>query len=134
MALQLILRFVKRRKTLVEQMERDRGGFFFAITAINLAFLMKKYFHLSEGKGVEQGELCNRRGLKNFCRLLLDREEAYMELHETFLSHFYLLIWLGVEDSSGSPLLQFNQLFGILGRQIKETFESGELLDFKHFE
>lgn len=74
LALQLILRFVKKRKALVEQMEKDKGGFFFAITAINVAFLMKKYFHLADGKGVEQGEMCNRRGLKNFCRLLVDRE------------------------------------------------------------
>jgi hypothetical protein len=29
-------------------MEKDEGGFFFAITAINICFFMKKYFHLSE--------------------------------------------------------------------------------------
>lgn len=34
-------------------MEKDKGGFFFAITAINVVFLMKKYFHLTDGKGVE---------------------------------------------------------------------------------
>lgn len=119
----------------MEQMEKDKGGFFFAITAINVAFLMKKYFHLTDGKGVEQGELCDRRGLKNFCRLLVDREEAYLDLHETFLSHFYLFIWLAAEPGKGTPtLLQFNELFAILAKQIKEAFESGELLDFGDFE
>lgn len=73
MALQMILRFVKRRKELVQKMQADKGVFFFAITAINVAFLMKKYFHLAEGQKMDQDEYCNRRALKNFCRLLVDR-------------------------------------------------------------
>jgi ELMO domain-containing protein len=48
MSLQLILKFVKRNKQLVKQMENDKGGFFFAITAINISFFMKKYFHLAD--------------------------------------------------------------------------------------
>ena len=48
LSLQMILRFVKRHKPLVKKMEEDKGGFFFAITAINIAFFMKKYFHLAD--------------------------------------------------------------------------------------
>ena len=48
LSLQMILRFVKRNRTLVKVMEQDKAGFFFAITAINIAFFMKKYFHLAD--------------------------------------------------------------------------------------
>ena len=48
LSLQMILYFVKRNKPLVKQMENDKGGFFFAITAINICFFMKKYFHLAD--------------------------------------------------------------------------------------
>ena len=79
LSLQIILRFVKRNRQLVQTMEQDKAGFFFAITAINLAFYMKKYFHLADflipQKDVET--YCNRRALKNFCRLLTDNEENY---------------------------------------------------------
>jgi hypothetical protein len=74
LSLELILRFVKRNKELVKRMETDKAGFFFAITAINIAFFMKKYFHLADfllvGKDIQV--YCNRRALKNFCRMLLD--------------------------------------------------------------
>jgi len=29
-------------------MQKDKSNFFFAITAINIAFYMKKYFHLAD--------------------------------------------------------------------------------------
>ena len=48
LSLQLIVRFVKNNKKLVNIMENDKAGFFFAITAINIAFFMKKYFHLAD--------------------------------------------------------------------------------------
>lgn len=75
LALQLILRFVQRKSPLVREMEADRGGFFFAITAINIAFFMKKFFHLADFlvAGRDQEAYCSRRALKNFCRLLSDR-------------------------------------------------------------
>jgi hypothetical protein len=58
-----------------------------------------------------------------------------LDLHEIFLSHFYLFIWLAAEGGSSTPtLLQFNELFGILTKQIKDAFESKELLDFGDFE
>ena len=44
----MILRFVKRNRPLVKVMEQDKAGFFFAITAINIAFFLKKYFHLAD--------------------------------------------------------------------------------------
>lgn len=79
LSLQLILRFVKRRKELVRQMETDKASFFFAITAINIAFFMKKYFHLADFlvAGKDLAVYCNRRALKNLCRMLVDQEEAY---------------------------------------------------------
>jgi hypothetical protein len=83
LSLQLILRFVKRNKPLVEQMEKDKAGFFFAITAINIAFYLKKYFHLADFlvPGKDAADYCDRRALKNFCRVLVDREEAYEDMH-----------------------------------------------------
>lgn len=76
LSLQLILRFVKRRKELVKQMETDKANFFFAITAINIAFFMKKYFHLADFlvAGKDIAVYCNRRALKNLCRMLVDQE------------------------------------------------------------
>lgn len=80
LSLELILRFVKRNKELVRRMENDKAGFFFAITAINIAFFMKKYFHLADflqpGKDVDV--YCDRRAFKNFCRMLLNNGETYM--------------------------------------------------------
>jgi regulator of sigma D len=60
-------------------MEKDNGGFFFAITAINIAFFMKKYFHLADFllPGKDALDYCNRRALKSFCRVLVDKEDAY---------------------------------------------------------
>ena len=68
---------------MVQIMEQDKGGFFFAITAINIAFYMRKYFHLADflvpGKDAE--DYCCRRALKNFCRLLAEDENAYFDIH-----------------------------------------------------
>ena len=74
LSLQLILTFVKRNRPLVQIMEQDKAGFFFAITAINIAFFMKKYFHLADFEliGKETHLYCSRRALKNFCKLLID--------------------------------------------------------------
>ena len=79
LSLQLILRFVKRNKELVRVMEKDKAGFFFAITAINIAFYMKKYFHLADFlvPNKDASVYCNRKALKNFCQLLVDNEYAY---------------------------------------------------------
>lgn len=76
LSLQLILRFVKRNRVLVEEMEKDKAGFFFAITAINIAFYLKKYFHLADFlvPRKDAADYCNRRALKNFCKVLVDRE------------------------------------------------------------
>lgn len=54
-------------------MEVDKGNFFFAITAINIAFFMKKYFHLADFLVPHRDahEYCNRRALKNFCRIII---------------------------------------------------------------
>lgn len=53
-------------------MEQDKAGFFFAITAINIAFYMKKYFHLADFlEPIKDARVyCNRRALKNFCAIL----------------------------------------------------------------
>ncbi len=79
LSLQLILRFLRRNRPLVQVMEQDRSGFFFAITAINIAFYLKKYFHLADFlvAGKDLNVYCNRRALKNFCKLLVDNEWAY---------------------------------------------------------
>ena len=76
LSLQLILRFVKRNRALVKVMEQDKAGFFFAITAINIAFFLKKYFHLADFliPGKDSEVYCSRKALKNFCRLLVNNE------------------------------------------------------------
>jgi hypothetical protein len=73
LSLQLILRFVKQNRAQVQIMEQDKAGFFFAITAINIAFFMKKYFHLADFlvPGKDDEIYCSRRALKNFCQLLV---------------------------------------------------------------
>ena len=72
-SLQLILRFVKNNLDQVRIMENDKGGFFFAITTINIFFFLKKYFHLADHlvPGRDSHEYCNRRALKNFCRIIV---------------------------------------------------------------
>jgi len=74
LSLQLILRFVKQNRAQVQIMEQDKAGFFFAITAINIAFFMKKYFHLADFlvPGKDEEIYCSRRALKNFCHLLVE--------------------------------------------------------------
>lgn len=83
-------------------MERDKAGFFFAITAINIAFFMKKYFHLADflEVGKDIAVYCNRRALKNFCRLQLEDEETYLKLHEEFLTHFFLKLWVPAQRTN----------------------------------
>lgn len=116
-------------------METDKANFFFAITAINIAFFMKKYFHLADFlvAGKDIAVYCNRRALKNLCRMLIDQEEAYLEMHELFLTHFYTKIWLSAQRENTETLLQFNSLFERLTQLIRRTMEEQELLDFKDF-
>lgn len=77
-------------------MEKDRGNFFFAITAINISFFMKKYFHLADFlvPGRDEHEYCNRRALKNFCQVITSERYTYEKMHELFLKHFYNDLWL----------------------------------------
>lgn len=53
-------------------MENDTGNFFFAITAINICFFMKNYFHLSDSLIPKRDKetYCDRRALKNFCSVV----------------------------------------------------------------
>lgn len=53
-------------------MENDAGNFFFAITAINICFFMKNYFHLTDSlvAGRDNQTYCDRRALKNFCTII----------------------------------------------------------------
>ena len=113
LSLQIILGFTKRNKTLVKVMEQDKAGFFFAITAINIAFFMKKYFHLADFlvPGKDSQTYCSRKALKNFCQLLIDNESAYFEIHEHALKYFYNNLWVPAQKNNAQTLLQFNSLF-----------------------
>ena len=95
---------------MVDDMAKDTNDFFFAVTAINVAFLMKKYFHLAEHlkPGVDVNEYSNRRTLKNFCGMLVKDRNAYFELHRLFLSYFYDRIW---QRGKKKTLLDFNESF-----------------------
>jgi regulator of sigma D len=86
---------------------------------------MKKYFHLADFlvPGKDAAVYCNRMALKNFCRLLADREETYFDIHEIFLSYFYSKLWLDAQRSNTETLLQFNALFDQLVARIKAAFE-----------
>ena len=110
-------------------MERDKAGFFFAITAINIAFFMKKYFHLADflvpGKDIEV--YCNRRAFKNFNRVITSDSEAYQEIHETLLRQFYTRIWVPASANNNQTLLQFNSLFEQLTGALKDCFEGNNL-------
>lgn len=103
LSLQVILRFVKKNRALVQIMEQDKAGFFFAITAINIAFYLKKYFHLADFlvPGKDQQTYCSRKALKNFCRLLTDNEQTYYEVHEILLKDFYNNLWLPAQRDNG---------------------------------
>jgi ELMO domain-containing protein len=113
-------------------MEKDRAGFFFAITAINIAFFMKKYFHLADFllPGKDAADYCNRRALKNFCRLMVSREQAYEDLHEVFLRYFYTRLWVPAQRQNTETLLQFNSLFNHLTTLIKSIFEGLSLANY----
>lgn len=53
-------------------MSKDENDFFFAVTAVNVAFFMKKFFHLADHlkPGIDSHEYCNRCSFKNFCGML----------------------------------------------------------------
>lgn len=94
-------------------MEQDKAGFFFAITAINIAFFMKKYFHLADFlvPGKDSQVYGSRKALKNFCQLLVDNENSYFEIHEHALKYFYNNLWVPASRNNAQTLLQFNSLF-----------------------
>lgn len=48
MALDLVIYFQDKHRSMVEDMGKEHNSFFFAVTAINIAFFMKKYFHLAD--------------------------------------------------------------------------------------
>lgn len=77
-------------------MENDKGNFFFAITAINICFFMKNYFHLSSSliPVRDKDQYCDRRGLKNFCKMIVADQESFSKMHECFLIWFYKEKWL----------------------------------------
>ncbi len=91
---------------------------------------MKKYFHLADFL-VPRKDIavyCNRRALKNFCRLLVDNEDAYLNMHELFLTYFYNNLWVKAQSKNNQTLLQFNALFEQLTNLIKSIFENQELV------
>ena len=116
-------------------MSTDPGQFFFAITAINIAFFMKKYFHLANDLIPERDEheYCNRRALKNFCLIIVSERFTYEQMHEMFLKHFYLDTWVAASKTHPNTLLQFNILFEGLKKKIREVFESNTINDFHQF-
>ena len=83
-------------------MEKDKANFFFAITAINIAFFMKKYFHLADYLTAERDseEYCNRRALKNFCMIIVSERNTYEQMHELFLKYFYEQLWLKAQETN----------------------------------
>lgn len=112
-SLKLIILFVKGNLELVRTMENDKGGFFFAITVINIFFFLKKYFHFADFlvPGRDEHEYCNRRALKNFCRVLTSERNTFEKMNELFLKHFYVDMWLASQKRNPETLLQFNVLF-----------------------
>lgn len=88
-------------------MGKEDNEFFFAVTAINIAFFMKKFFHLADylQPELDQQEYCNRRSLKNFIGLITQERNTYFELHRIFLCYFYLHIW---KKGKKKTLLNFN--------------------------
>lgn len=64
-------------------MEKDKGGFFFAITTINIFFFLKKYFHLADDliPVRDEYEYCNRRALKNFCRIIVSESDTLEKMN-----------------------------------------------------
>ena len=134
-SLKLILRFTQTNLQLVKVMETDKGNFFFALTAINIAFWMKKYFHLADDLivGRDENEYCNRRALKNFCRVIISERFTYEQMHEMFLKHFYNDMWVPTQNRHPEMLLQFNSLFEELKKKIRNTFENHNIQDFHEF-
>ena len=105
-------------------MEKDTGNFFFAITAINIIFFLKKYFHLADFlvPGRDSEDYCNRRALKNFSRVFTNDGTFLKMIHEKLLLYFYDNIWLPAQKKHADTLLQFNNLFEVLQKYVRQTF------------
>ena len=96
---------------------------------------MKKYFHLADFlvPNRDEAEYCNRRALKNFCKLIVSERNVYEQMHELFLKHFYSDMWVPEYKRNPATLLQFNSLFDQLKNKIRNTFEGHNLPDFHEF-
>lgn len=106
-------------------MSEEKNDFFFAVSSINISFFMKKYFHLSDylKSELDNKEYCNRRTLKNFCRLLVSNRNAYNDLHRLFLLYFYHTVWMGMKNEGRNiTLLNFNEAFDRLKDKIVTVF------------
>jgi hypothetical protein len=79
MALKNLIYFAEYNKTAVEEMCKHENDFIFAVCSINVTFYLKKYLHLADFLEFDkdQQDLCSRRALKSFCRMMMQDEFAF---------------------------------------------------------
>lgn len=132
LALNQLVVFCERHRKLALQMSEDEEKFIFAITAVNVTFYLKKYFHLADFLDFkhDRREICSRKALKNFARLLSKMPDLLDELHCFLLTRVFEE-WLGILRTNFKiNLLEFDRGFNIVKRHFKKTFDGGTFRDY----
>jgi hypothetical protein len=132
LALNQLLVFCEKHRKLALQMSEDEEKFIFAITSVNVTFYLKKYFHLADFLDFknDRRDICSRRALKNFARVLIRLPELLDELHCILLTRVFEE-WLRIlRTNSKITLLEFDRGFNIVKKHFKKVFDGGTFRDF----
>lgn len=115
-------------------MGQPQNDFFFAIGAINVAFWLKKYLHLSNGQETDKKDKpCSRRTLKNFGRMLVTNHNSFEEMHRLCLLYLYLNIWMRMKyEGKNVNITYFNMAFDELKNRLHYIMGQ-DIVSWEHF-
>jgi hypothetical protein len=107
----------------------------YACNSISTTFWLKEYFHMGERPDInkKEGNLADRRGLKNFCSILSREPDLFTNLHELLLTETFNL-WNAATVLN--PLLNIMDVRGVeivCRNKFKRDFCGSELTTFGEF-
>ena len=122
-----LLRFCRESGTKLEaaKRENERGMFLLACTSIGCTYWLKNFFHLNEVADFRKDyPLASRRGLKNFCKLLVREPDALGRLHFAMLTGLFDLWVSACEKNQELTLIDIGSAEKLVREGIVQVFQN----------